>query len=823
MLGRGAPGAGSGSPRVRASGKRGSVLISQQIRLAWRTMRRLLQGEGREVDELRARHLRAVFACTPWMMAANLLAAGLCVFELKGRLPGLSDSWLLAWAVTLGLASLAGLLGWWRIQRRPLQAAPARLVRRTAVNAQLFALLWSGLAVFALPGAGPQEQLFLAVLVIGMLAGGGLAMAMLPPAALPYLGLMAVGSVLALWRDGQPMAPTLQLLAVVYAGVLAVASLAVAQLFQLRWQSEREAARQGEVVGLLLRDFEETAADVLWEIDVSGRFVQVSERLAATFALPPAKLGQFSLLNLLQSLQVEGSQGVEKLRAAMAGGEAFRDKVVRVNAGQGTRWWSLTAKPLLDAEGSPRGWRGVLADVSAERKSHQHLSYLAHFDSLTGLVNRVSLRRQLGQLIERSLKNPDRRAALMCMDLDNFKGINDSLGHSVGDAVLKEVATRLRQHVSLGAVCGRLGGDEFAVVLEEVGDEAQVRQLAEDLVRKLRMPVQVGAVSVPMGVSVGLAFLPTHARSVDEALVHADLALYAAKAAGRGRVQVFDEALGERQRRRILVERELGRAVVNNELQLLYQPQVDLETWTITGAEALLRWQHPLLGAVSPVEFIPVAEKSGQIHDIGSWVLASACADAKRWLSPLRIAVNVSAPQVQGAQLAKELRMQLQRYQLEPDRLEIEITESLLVDNVQTALQNLHAIRQLGVRIALDDFGTGYSSLAYLRLFPFDKLKIDRAFVGELMHASDARAIVRTMLELARILGMETIAEGVEEPAQLEVLGRVGCKAIQGFLVARPMTAPQLAALLERWPQMRRPQNSETLPDSVQGSLSEAL
>lgn len=785
---------------------------------ALQSLRRLWRGQGREADELRARHLRAVFGVTPWMMGANLLGTALCVLQLRGALPGMSEDLLLVWATLMAVLNLHGLYGWWRVRRKPLVAASPTLVRRVTLNGLLLAGFWCALMVMGFPGAPAPAQLLLATLMTGMLAGGALGMAMLPPASLPYLGLMALGSMFALKLDAQPVGELLQLMVLVYALVLGVASLAVTRLFQLRWQSEREAARQGEVVGLLLRDFEETAADVLWEVDASGRFVQISERLSTLFELPAAKLAQISLLRLLATLQIDGSQGVEKLGATMARGEAFRDQVVRVGTGQGTRWWSFTAKPLLDAEGSPRGWRGVLADVTAERKSHQHLSYLAHFDSLTGLANRVNVRNRLAQLLEQSQQpgaGPARRGALMCMDLDNFKGINDSLGHSIGDAVLKEVAQRLRQHMRKSDLCGRLGGDEFAVVLDDVRDDHEVRQLAERLVRELRVPVQVGTVTVPTGVSIGLAFLPEHARTVDEALVHADLALYAAKAAGRGRLQVFDEALGERQRRRLLVERELERALMNNELQVLYQPQVDLETWTITGAEALIRWQHPLLGAVSPVEFIPVAEKSGQIHNIGSWVLDCACADAKQWLNGLRIAVNVSAPQVQGAQLARELRMQLEHHQLAPEQLEIEITESLLVDNVQSALENLHAIRELGVRIALDDFGTGYSSLAYLRLFPFDKLKIDRAFVGELMQESEARAIVRTMLELARILGMETLAEGVEEPAQLEVLERVGCSAIQGFLVARPMPAEELAALIARWPSVPRPRAGEPMPESL--------
>ena len=348
---------------------------------------------------------------------------------------------------------------------------------------------------------------------------------------------------------------------------------------------------------------------------------------------------------------------------------------------------------------------------------------------------------------------------------------------------------RLRKLMRKGDLCGRLGGDEFALVLDDLRSDDEARQLAQRMVAALRVPVEVKGRSVASGVSIGLAFVPEHARSVDEALAAADLALYAAKAAGRGRVHGFTPELGISQRRRLDVERELREALVRNQLRVVYQAQVDLQSWRIVGAEALVRWDHPQLGPVSPAEFVPVAEETGLIHNIGAWVLDRACADASGPLNGLRIAVNVSTAQVQRESFVNELRAQLARHRLREGQLEVEITESLLMENVNEALHNLHAIKQLGVRIALDDFGTGYSSLAYLRLFPFDKLKIDRAFVRELMQASDARAIVRTILELARVLGMSTLAEGVEEPAQLEVLRRVGCSGMQGFLVARPMPA----------------------------------
>ena len=538
------------------------------------------------------------------------------------------------------------------------------------------------------------------------------------------------------------------------------------------------------------------------------------------FERPAQRLAQLHLMTALRSMQQEGSGGVNRLQSALDRGEAFRDQVVRVNIASGVRWWSVTAKPVFGEQGKVMGWRGVLADVTSERQSHQHLAYLAHFDSLTGLANRVSVRNRLAQVVDAHATTP-RRSALLCMDLDNFKSINDTHGHSFGDAVLQEMARRLRGHMRKSDLCGRLGGDEFAVVLDDVRTDEEALALAQRLVMAMRVPFEAEGVTVASGVSVGLCFLPDNGKSVDEALMAADLALYAAKAAGRGRVECFTTELGDSQRRRNALERELREALARDELYVHYQPQVDLRTWQIVGAEALVRWTHAEMGAISPVEFVPVAEATGLIHNIGAFVLARACSDAERLLPGLNIAVNASAAQIQRPSFVNELRQTMKRYNMVPERLEIEITESLLMDDVEAAMRNLHAIKELGVHIALDDFGTGYSSLAYLRRFPFDKLKIDRAFIRELMGASDARAIVRTILSLAQVLGMSTLAEGVEEPAQLEVLHRVGCNLIQGFLVARPMSAQDLAALIANWHQLPRPTPLIDMPSSMLTEFSD--
>ncbi|MFL6830353.1 MAG: putative bifunctional diguanylate cyclase/phosphodiesterase, partial [Sphingomicrobium sp.] len=384
--------------------------------------------------------------------------------------------------------------------------------------------------------------------------------------------------------------------------------------------------------------------------------------------------------------------------------------------------------------------------------------------------------------------------ALHCLDLDQFKVINDTLGHPAGDTLLVEAGQRVLQ-AARGHFVARLGGDEF-VVLQTVGDDRNaIDRLARDILEGMAQPMVIDGNELVPSTSIGIAIFPDDGGDGETLLRNADLALYRAKEAGRGTYAFFEESLNERAQQRRQLEADLRTALESGEFELHYQPLFDLEQNRICSFEALLRWNHPKLGQVQPAEFIPVAEDTGLIVPIGAWVIGEACRQAARWPSHIRVAVNVSTVQFHRGTLQATILRALADSGLEPNRLEVEITESIFLEGSEPTLKLLHSLRSLGVRVALDDFGTGYSSLSYLQSFPFDKLKIDRSFIQNLLTREGASAIVRAITELAHALNIETTAEGVEETAQLMELRTHGCSSVQGFLFAEPMTTADVDRL----------------------------
>jgi diguanylate cyclase (GGDEF)-like protein len=437
-------------------------------------------------------------------------------------------------------------------------------------------------------------------------------------------------------------------------------------------------------------------------------------------------------------------------------------------------------------------WSVITKQVAAEARIQQ----LAHFDTLTGLANRTTFRENLGAALARE----GAEVGLLFIDLDGFKIINDSNGHLVGDALLKRVADRLRSHCdSPGTVVSRLGGDEFAIMLEG-GTVARASDLAETLVAALVSPFHIeDERRLQVGASIGIAVAPLHGSDSETLLSRADMALYAAKAAGKRTYRVFSPDLEQRMREKLRLEVKLRHALDEKSgLFLFYQPIIDVRTRQVTAQEGLIRWHHPKRGWISPAEFIPTAEESGLIDEIGTWVLHRACADAVTWENRARVAVNVSARQLGNGTLAPNVFSALVASGLSPDRLEIEVTESALLHDELDCLADLRRIRDLGVRVALDDFGTGFSSLAHLRAFPFDKIKIDGSFVRDAVTRPECAAIVGVVADLGRRLGVTTVAEGVETQDHLDLVISEGCTEVQGYLLGRPAPRAQDMAAVAR-------------------------
>ncbi|WP_426612759.1 bifunctional diguanylate cyclase/phosphodiesterase [Bradyrhizobium sp. McL0616] len=454
---------------------------------------------------------------------------------------------------------------------------------------------------------------------------------------------------------------------------------------------------------------------------------------------------------------------------------------------------------LIEIKNQPAaagGWLATHDDVTERIRADERIAHMAHYDALTDLPNRVLMRGHLERRVaELAQGHP---FAILYIDVDEFKGVNDSLGHEVGDELLRQVANRLRACVSGNDLVARLGGDEFAIIKAGTCDKAELTALADQILTTLRMPVDCKGQEIATDASIGIAIAPDHGDNLDDLLKRADLAMYAAKSEGRGTFRIFVPEYDAKARLRRQLELDLRQALARGEFEVHYQPLVDLAANVVTGCEALLRWRHPERGMVSPVDFIPVAEDTGQISEIGEWVLRQACTEAASWPGDIHIAVNVSPVQFRSKTLALKVAAALAESGLAPGRLELEITETVLIRDDEEALTILQQLRELGVRIALDDFGTGYSSLSYLHRFPFDKIKIDRSFISDIGEPEDSSPIVQAVVHMAAARHMATTAEGVETEAQRDVLRKLGCSQMQGWLFSPAVPAAKLRQLLSK-------------------------
>ncbi|MGX4807752.1 bifunctional diguanylate cyclase/phosphodiesterase [Bradyrhizobium guangdongense] len=472
----------------------------------------------------------------------------------------------------------------------------------------------------------------------------------------------------------------------------------------------------------------------------------------------------------------------------------FKDEHAWPSLTMGQRYITSTRIGIRDGSGEPRYLINVVEDVTERRRAHEKIAHMAHYDPLTDLPNRTLFREQIERELEKVAGGS--QFALLYIDVDEFKGINDSLGHHVGDELLKAIAGRIRACLKPGDLIARLGGDEFAVIQSGIDSSADVLAFVTRIHEAIRRPYHCLGHQLSTDASIGIALAPQDGTDLDQLVKNADLAMYGAKAEGRRTHRFFVPEMDASAKARLTLEQDLRQALVNGGFEIHYQPLVNLRTGMVSGCEALLRWRHPQRGMVSPAEFIPIAEDTGLINDLGDWVLRTACNEAATWPLHVRLAVNVSPVQLKCDTLALRIAGALAASGLDPRRLELEITEAVLIRDDEAALSILHQLRSIGVRIALDDFGTGYSSLSYLKRFPFDKIKIDRCFVADIdADSSGSPVIVQAVVNIASASNMTTVAEGVETEAQREMLRTLGCTEMQGYLFSKPKPAAEVRGL----------------------------
>nr|WP_234038397.1 EAL domain-containing protein [Erythrobacter sp. YJ-T3-07] len=721
--------------------------------------------------------------------AVGVLVALVCL------MPYVPMALIAAWIVVL----TGGVFYFTRLESAML-AADLRKVTDSDANRHLVGSAWLGLTWMLLPIMlflyGDEAGLLrgfalVAVIVVGV----GTALAVVPLRGIVFIAPACIAATVCFALRGDVVMTSIS-------GVYFLANLLTitrrAETFLRAGVAETAMQQKSETVSLLLREFEENEADWLWQIDRTRLIRSVSPRFAFALGLRPDQVEGKSFFEVLSGDGWEMCNFTPSLRVLsdrIKARESFSNLIVQVWVGGQMRWWELSGTPMLDERGHDVGFRGVGSDVTEQRKSSEKIAYLARYDTLTGLPNRLMLNETLGEAMDEARKWR-RRCAFIMVDLDRFKAVNDSLGHQIGDRLLEQVSRRLNELMSENEICGRLGGDEFAIVMRDAPDTGVVDALARKVIDHLSEPYEVDQHTLFVGASAGSALAPRDGKTVEELMRNADLALYRAKDGGRGVHFAYEPSLHADAEERRQLEFSLRKALEKDELLLNFQPVVDANSEQVVSFEALVRWQSEDHGFVSPGKFIPVAEDTRLIVPIGTWVMRQACMEATAWPRGVKINVNVSPEQLTEPDFADTVVEALAHSGLDPRRLEIEVTESIFLGDAEIARQALAKVMALGCQVALDDFGTGYSSLGYLRKLQFSTIKVDRSFVqGAAQGSSESLAIVRAVVAMAKSLEMKTTAEGVETEDEASLVRRMGCDRIQGFYFGRPMSSADARSL----------------------------
>ncbi len=761
-------------------------------RLDWRVILNRTTPPRRAWGRVRAAQLKSIGMSLKFAMWGQVLNALIMAWVLDGQVP---REQLIGWlAVVLG-CTFVTLLVWRQWRGRELHSVSRRAIDRIAYHAALFGCIWAWPASYVFDMVGHSEQLLICVVTVCMMAGAAFTFATVPSAAGAYIVSLGSATANMLSSDSNPL---MHMLSFAYTGGLFLIIMNNGRMFMERKCVELALAERTDTVSLLLREYENSDADWLWQTNSQLCFQQVSARFARAVGQPVGSLEGASILSLLarpEDLGTSAARTLGLVHAALDHRSPFAEMVVPVAGSDGLKWIELSARPRYSSGSRFLGYRGVGSDVTEARRTAERIEHMARHDALTGLPNRLQLTEDLSSALERATRL-GRACAMLLIDIDRFKTVNDSLGHVAGDNLLRQIAARFAPLLGRGVTAGRLGGDEFAMIVADASDSGAVQQLALQLVDSLDQPFVYDGQHLFVGASIGIAFGPINGPSVEDLIRNADLALYQAKNEGGNRVCFYDPSLHAQVEERRLIELVMRSALDNEEFALAYQPVIDAKG-DVVALEALLRWQNEELGVIEPARFIPIAEETGFLARLGEWVLRRACAEAALWPSHVKVAVNVSPRQLQDAGFLLTLVSALSHAGLDPRRLELEITETVFLNLTSQTQKALQQIRGLGVGLSLDDFGTGYSSLGYLREGDFDTLKIDQSFIRDVRQSdAESTAIVRAVVALADSLGLRTVAEGVETEEQLKIVRGLGCDLAQGFLISNPLPAADARALL---------------------------
>ncbi len=740
-------------------------------------------------ERLRDAHLhngqveaRALFA--PFFATTSVVSALITAWAMYGSV---NLKLIVTWTALVAFIN-------WVSCRSALEAASWGNSRTAKPRTRWFAIaeavglagLWSALPTYAFATQPADVQVVIGGAMAAMITTA-IALAAVPAAALAWIGTLTAAFCLAYYFGSWTLDPKVALTFMLVAGAGAFGVARLTRWIFGQMDNLARARAQGESIRLLLNEYEHRGVGWLWQVDAENRLIYISTRMTAL-------LGRSTNQMIGHSLPASLG-GTSALGRILLSRQPFANLEMELKTRRGPRWISLSGDPIVDVAGQFQGFRGVGQDVTDVRRTQERLTNLANMDVLSGLPNRGRVRQLLGEALSGSSEG-EAPCAILFLDLDGFKPVNDTFGHPKGDIVLKSVAQRLLKEAAGFGQVGRMGGDEFAIVIKDATSRKMVETLAERLILAIAEPFHIDKAEIRIGVSIGCAFGPVDGQSVDDLIQKADLALYQAKAMGRGTCCLFNADMQNEAEGRLRLEQDMRAGIKAKQFRLLFQPQISASDQSLQGFEALIRWHHPTRGVVSPNHFIPLAEESGLIMELGEWVIEEACRAAAAWPDHIGVALNVSAKQLIFPALPNTINEAIRKYRLQPDRLELEVTESIFLGDSANAVDVLKRLRTLGVGIALDDFGTGYSSLGYLNKAVFHKLKIDGSFVRESANNKETVAIIQSIIQLAKSFRMTVTAEGVETADDFTRMRDLGCHQIQGYLFGRPMSFEKASELV---------------------------